>query len=396
MMDFAENVVTAELTGAEPERSLHLLCQAGVPLKKIEHIKELTIRFQCSRKDVKLARVLAKKQGDDLKILKEAGLILMWRKIIGRPILIAGALMLLGFTLFLPTRIFFFRIEGNQSIPSHEIISAVQECGIRFGISRRHIRSEKIKNALLEMIPELKWAGINTVGCTAVISVRERNMQTSNKATTGVSSIIAARDGFVTSCTITKGSALCVPGQVVRTGQTLISGYTDCGICIQATHAEGEVYAQTRWNIQMIIPKQKMIRTDQMGQSRHYSLVIGKKRINLWKDSGIWDATCGRMYKEYYLTLPGGYVLPFCLGVETTTDWKITPYDADIEMHLSMLKDFSRELVLNQMISGQILDEQFQILSENGRYIAKGTYLCSEMIGRTIMEEIGDTNGKTN
>ena len=36
------------------------------------------------------------------------------------------------------------------------------------------IRSEKVKNSLLQRIPQLQWAGINTDGCVAVISVREK------------------------------------------------------------------------------------------------------------------------------------------------------------------------------------------------------------------------------
>lgn len=33
-----------------------------------------------------------------------------------------------------------------------------------------------MKNALLSAIPELQWAGVNTYGCRAVISVRERTL----------------------------------------------------------------------------------------------------------------------------------------------------------------------------------------------------------------------------
>jgi sporulation protein YqfD len=149
-------------------------------------------------------------------------------------------------TIFLPTRVLFIHVEGNSTVEERRILEAAQECGIRFGASRRQVRSEKMKNRLLEKVPELKWAGVNTSGCTAVISVREQPVQEQRTGYTGISSIVAACDGRITSCTVTKGNGLCAPGQVVQKGQLLISGYLDCGICIRVTGAEGEIFAETR------------------------------------------------------------------------------------------------------------------------------------------------------
>ena len=63
-----------------------------------------------------------------------------------------------------------------------------------------------------------------------------------------------SRDGFIVSATVTRGNFLCRVGQSVKAGQVLISGYTDCGICIQATRAEGEIYAQTSRDFAAVTP----------------------------------------------------------------------------------------------------------------------------------------------
>jgi hypothetical protein len=41
-----------------------------------------------------------------------------------------------------------------------------------------------------------------------------------------------------------------------------------------------------------------------------YSILLGKKRINFYKGSGIYDGSCVKMVSQYHLTLPGDYVLP--------------------------------------------------------------------------------------
>ena len=165
-----------------------------------------------------------------------------------------------------------------------KILSAAEDCGIVFGASRRRVRSEKTKNALLSAIPQLQWAGVNTSGCVATISVRERTEAVQAEDSKFIQSIVAIRDGYVLSATVTEGTGLVIPGQSVQKGQILISGYTDCGICIRAEGAAGEVMAQTSRELEAVMPAKYDQRTQNREVRKHYSLLIGKKRIKLWKD----------------------------------------------------------------------------------------------------------------
>ena len=244
-------------------------------------------------------------------------------------------------------------------------------------------------------MPELKWAGVNTSGCTAVISVREREPEIKGTESLSFSNIVADRDGYITSCTATRGNLLCAPGQVVEKGQLLISGFTDCGLCIRAEAAEGEIFAQTRRQITAVTPGQRTIRVREGEAKRFYSLILGKKRINLWKDSGIWDATCGRMYEEYYITLPGGFRLPVALAVETVTQWDTADVNVTAGEAKESLSFFVRAAVKAQMTAGMILQESMELTQEKGCYFLHARFLCEEMIGRVITQEIGETNGKT-
>ena len=388
-------MVTAELTGADIPRTLSVLNRKGIRLFAVEETGPLTVRFSCSRTGWNSIKGICEKQGDSLRLIRQDGIHRLAKTLRDRALVVAAAVGLFALTLYLPTRSFFFRVEGNERIPARQILAAAEDCGIRFGVARREIRSERMKNALLEAMPELKWAGINTTGCTAVISVRERQPEETRQPGTGVSSIVALRDGYVTSCTVTRGNGLCAPGQVVRKGQVLISGYTDCGICIQATRAEGEVFAETNREFRAVTPARRMVCREPAQQRVGISLLLGKKRINFWKDSGISDATCGRMYQEHYITLPGGFQLPVGLGVETVTDRILVPEAVPAAEAEAALQQFARQGLLKQMTAGQILLESHCLSEEGGLFVLQSRFLCSEMIGRVITEEIGELHGKT-
>lgn len=397
-MDFwksLEGMVEAELTSAEPGAALAAINDRNVPLFDVRQEGDLTVRFLLRRRDYGEIAALCEKRGEKLRLCRRLGIYWAGRRLMARPVLLLGLALFLAAALYLPTRIFFVEVEGNTTVPTRLILEAAGESGIRFGASRRAVRSEKMKNALLSKVPELQWAGVNTAGCVATISVRERTDPKLTQKDSAVSSIVAARDGFVLSATVTRGTALCRVGQAVKAGQVLISGYTDCGICIQATRAEGEVYAQTNRFFTAVTPSQWAFRTDATAVRKKYSLLLGKKRIILWKDSGILEGSCGRMDTEYKLTLPGGFSLPAALCVEVYTEYETESAAVGAGTAEAALSGFARRYLSRQMIAGSILGKQEPVTDTDGVYRLEGSYVCAEMIGRVRAEQIGDTNGKS-
>ena len=396
-MDFWKSLsgmLELELTSADLAGTFDVLNRSEITLYSVSQVDDLTARLVIGRKDYgKLAR-LAEKRGERLKVLKHLGLYWWGARLWRRPVLLLGLAGLLALSLFLPTRVLFLEVEGNKVLPDRQILAAAEESGIHFWASRRAVRSEKVKNALLEALPQLQWAGVNTVGCRAIISVRERPVEEETGKNSGVSDVVAIRDGVVLTVTATEGTAKCQPGQAVKAGEVLISGYTDCGLCIRAGRAEGEVFARTRRKITAVMP----VSRDRIGGKRvcgrKISLHIGKKRINLWKDSGISEGSCGRMYEEYYITLPGGFSLPLAVCVDTYHAYEIIPMRVTGEEAEVRLLSFARQYSLQQMVAGQILLSDTAVFEDAGLYRLEGDWLCTEMIGKVRKEQIGELHGK--
>lgn len=386
-------MLEVELVSADLWSDLEWLAQAGVTVHDVAIQDELTAHFRILQKDASRLDDLSKRIGSRFRIIRSAGVFWSLRAMLHRPILLGGIILVLVLTIFVPTRILFFQVDGNEWIESNRILEAAAQSGIRFGASRREVRSEQMKNALLSALPELQWAGVNTYGCKAVISVRERAKPQEEK-TADVRSIVAGRDGIILSCTADRGNLLCRPGQAVQRGEMLISAYTDCGFCIKAVRAEGEIFAQTSRSLQAVTPMQYQVRKDLSPGKRIYSLLIGKKRINFWKSSRIWDSTCGRIYTENYLTLPGGFQLPIALCWEAGIPAAQDNMDIPPEEASELLSDFGKEYLLNHLTAGTVLEKQEAFTQENGLCILSAHYSCTEMIGRIHMEQIGENHGQ--
>lgn len=389
-------MLTVEFTGAAPEETLDRIIKAKIPVSRVVQKNDLTYQILIRRKDYKDLSDMLRRYGDKPEIVGKRGLYWPMQAFLHRPILLGVFLFLLLASCYLPTRIFFVTVDGNTTIPDRFILSAAEECGIRFAASRKRVRSEKVKNALLSAVPQLQWAGVNTSGCTAVISVRERVEEEPPSETSHVSNLVADRDGYILSATITSGTAHVLPGQTVTKGQLLISGYTDCGICIRAARAEGEIMAQTNRKITSVTPAQYQIPSLDKEIQHKISLRIGKKRINLWKDSRISHAGCGRMYEEYYVSLPGGFQLPIVICIDRYVPYQLQEAvlpEADAQ---KQLQEFSDQYLIQRMVAGQILRKRQKLTCSAGLYCLDSSYTCTELIGREHREQIGVINGKRN
>ena len=367
------------------------LDQSGIELRDIRVPDEITLIVSIRRRQRKKLMKICQQKGLEAKITQRNGLYWHLSALLHRPVLLTGvlAMLLLGF--YVPSRIFFVRVEGNTTLPTRLILETAAECGIRFGANRRAVRSEQMKNALLETMPQLQWAGINTQGCVAVITVKQRQDPTPSEGRGPVGSIIASRDGIIASVTATKGNAICKVGQAVKAGQILISGYTDCGISIKAEGAKGEIYAQTNRQLAVIYPTDRQQRVENSGSTKKYSLIIGKNRINLYFGSGISDGSCVKMYEENYMTLPGGYVLPIGLVTEHWTSYSCIETTTEDTQGICAI--FARSYLTSQMVAGRILSESTEQNQMDNAVILTGQYACLEMIGQFRTEEIIKPNG---
>ena len=373
------------LTSADCTGFLRALSQE-IKLEDIRFLNELTAEFTVFRGE----RIM-EREGDVLEAVGAGGLPLLW-DCVRRWWMVAGFVLLLGIlTAFLQGRVLFFRVEGNEQVPDRLILEHAADCGLRFGASSRELRSEQVKNHLLWAIPGLRWAGVNVEGCSAVITVAERQAgEAPEESMPG--NIVATVDAVVTDVFPGAGSVVAEPGQAVRAGEVLISGATDLGLLVRTERAEGEVYGLTRHVLEVRQPARTVIRGEQGRVIHKFSLRIGKKYVNFSNDSGILHGTCVKMRTVHSLKLPGGFQLPVALVTDT---YQLCQTESITrEMDAELLLEEARRRTRENMTAGTILREDVTMEQDCLRVV----FECRELIGRFRpgIEIERDTNDREN
>lgn len=381
-------LVVLQIRSADISGILDRIIKWNISILDFCYIDDITIHMTVSKSDSYRVQDVLQKYGCEIQIVRHKGIYWKIKALLRRPVLTVGVLIYLLFVLGVPGRVFFVEVEGNVTVPQRLIIEAAQSSGIHFGANRREVRSEQVKNALLEKIPSLQWAGVNTKGCVAVISVRERQ-ETKMEEDKALNSIVASRDAIVRQITVLKGTQLCTVGQAVKAGDLLVSGYKDYGISIKLTGAEAAVFGETERKLDAVAPSCGLIRGETDSVQRKYSLIIGKKQINFFKDSGIYNTSCVKMYKKTYLMLPGGFTLPVALVTQEIINCETTIGQTE---DFSYMEEVCRTYLQSIMTDGTILQESTDLSVSDDICRFSATYSCHEQIGLTKDEELINRN----
>ena len=392
LWDKVTGTTQLEIISADPEGMLNQLMKQNIILWDVERASPILLRLRLSSSDVEKVFFWSEKAGGSVQILGVNGILYSLRSWLRRPVILFCLFFVTVLTLMLPERILFVDVSGNSRVPSRMILEAAQEQGLKFGASRRALRSEAVKNELLGSLNELEWVGVNTYGCRAVIQVRERKVQP-EEIQTAPSDLVASTDGIIEQIVVNRGTLLCKPGQAVRKDEKLISGYLDLGICTRATGAQGEIYARTNRVVHAVLPASVLKRSPGQKEKTRIALIIGKKRINLYSNSGILPAGCGKMTYNYPLRLPGADALPVTLVIERIVWYDIGNALRDQQRAQQLMLNEAQRYLMNKCVAGQILTHRTDVHYGQEQLSLLGVFQCREMIARQKAVEIleGDT-----
>lgn len=388
---YFRGVIQAEVTSADPASALSAWADAGIRFWEPGLAGPLVLKITMYRRDFCRLEEISKRRGDKVEVLSRRGLLRDIGRLLHRPLLVLGAAMLFVMMTVLPKRVWFLRFEGNEAVSAAELTAAAEESGLYFFASVPDIKSEEVKNRMVNLVPELAWVGVQFEGGIATVTVREQEAIPEMRDRTTPANVVAARAGIITSMNVFGGQAMCKVGQAVMEGELLVAGYVDCQTHTQVTQADAEIYAMTQREITAICPGGWAGKGEPGDTRTSISLILGRKRINLWGNSGILPVTYDKITVIKPLTLPGGYVLPVKLCIQRAT-WREETAAAPASQEES-LASFGAGYITEQMLAGKILDIRTEFWEdESGAYL-EGIYTCNEMIARQRAAVIfeGDT-----
>ena len=381
--------------GAEPALFLNCCASRGVMLMACRAVSPTELGCIVPRRCLKAARDCAAQSQCTLTVLARRGGSYTLSRVRRRYALLAGLLAVLLLLGASSLRIWDIDVRGNEQISRSEILGALESCGVFIGADWTGFSADRIRSQALQLLPELSFLTVNVHGSRATVIVRERIPVPEMDNARVPESIIAAKCGVIESINVFRGAAAVAPGSAVLPGDVLISG-TVPGIELwdkparySFVSALGEVWARTTYEFTAAAPLQVEEREETGRTARNFALVFGKKRLNFYKNTGIYRTSCDTIYNILNLEAKDLFTLPFSLVQEVRKQY-VSHSETQLpeEVYPTLQNELAARLKREIGPDGQILSQQLSVREENGWVYMTLRAVCRENIAVRQTAEI--------
>ncbi len=383
IIDYFRGICHLTLHGCEPDSCMDRLLSESIPFWDIRKKDEFTLCLTVYAADITAVRRLALCCQCTVEQIQYSGFRKDFRGLKNRWALMAGLLAALIGSILLSNVIVALDVEGCEGAEKQEILQALDEAGVRFGTWGPGVDTELVQNKLLLRLPRLRWAAVNISGLRATVLITPQPDSPPIVQRQGASNLIADADGVITNVSVLSGQAACKPGDAVLKGDVLISGVVDLERCTMVTRALGEVFAETRRQIHVVTPAQRLLRMPEKREGRCIWLSVGRKRIKICGSSGIFMGDCVKIVRRGILHLPGGYPIPIGLWIETYYRTAPQPIRLTEERAGQLLSSFCSRWTQENLIAAQSLSEDTEYSEDGALCCLTQTLHCREMISRS-------------
>lgn len=186
------------------------------------------------------------------------------------------------------------RIEGNSKTPDEIIISDLAELGCGVGDRISGINFNDLHARYQAIQSDIAWLSVFMDGTVAMVQVRESWFDEREKHEPEVyANVISDCDGIVESVNVFEGQACVKPGDIIRKGQTAISGIVEMKEGeTRYEYAAGEVICRVAESINVEINTKRRVKQYSGAEKSKKRLKFFKKSVNLFVNSGT-------LYPEY-------------------------------------------------------------------------------------------------
>lgn len=378
ILDYFRGETTICVCGAEVEGLLNRLAERNVAFWSLERLDALRYTMHIYEKDRKRVETAAEKSFCEVEILEASKRKRHWKLLKKRPVLVLGLFLAVILSFAAQSVVLSVKIDGNEALHEEEILRALEELGIGIG-SSADVDQQLTKHQMLNLLPELSWIGVNRSGFQLNVLVTERSFATTNRPDYLAAHLVASRDCVLTETIVLEGQSLVKVGDTVAAGQTLVSGLEDYGLTVRAVCAEGEIYGQTWYSGIVATPSKTGEKRYTGAQWTQYSLIVGRKRINLSGNSSFSGASCDKIVSVTELKLSDA---AFPVRLEKVTFREYTLAEAETVNPEARLQEAWQEFLLSQMIAGKILSTDFSFRPFGDLYLLRAESTCEEMVAR--------------
>jgi similar to stage IV sporulation protein len=381
--NYLRGYVIIRIEGLTLEKFLNLVAKENIYIWDIRRIDYTIVEAKVSIEGFKSLRNIVRKVKCKVYAYEKRGLPFLMGKMKKRKMLGIGFIIFLGIIFFLTSFIWEIEILGNEKIDDTKIKNILKEENIYEGVLRYKIDEDNAKNVLLEKINTFSFVSIDIEGTKLIVEVKEQDIPPENISDDTPCNIVADKKGIIKKVIAKNGKSVVKEGDVVNKGQILITGIikNDRFEGEMLVHAEGEVYAVTRYTHTVEEPIEKSIKEETGNSYEHREYKFGKKIIKF----GSADIP----FKEYIEEVEENNVFtiePFNFPISIITHKYKEVEVKKVKQNVDSLKESCQVLAVKEI--NKVLPEDSKIVSKDVKYIENEDKLTTIVIIE-VMENIG-------
>ena len=240
-VNYLRGQAVVEITSSAPERVVNLCAAHGIPFWDVDWRTERCFRVTTTLPGLRRLRQVTADTDADIRLLRKTGAPELWRRCRRRYVLLAAALVLPLLLALGSAFIWDFAVSGNDTVPTEEILQALERCGVRVGTRGVGLDQDDLRNRVLPLLPDVVYLAVNVRGCTAHVQVVERTRPPHLYRDSDVQNVVAARDGLITKIEALDGVTCVQVGDTVQAGQVLLGGVADSPRGCRYMRAHGRI-----------------------------------------------------------------------------------------------------------------------------------------------------------
>lgn len=300
-----------------------------------------------------------------------------------RPAFILGIILFAVWIQWSTGIIWDVRVEGNSKTPDEVIVSDLAKLGCGIGDKISSINFNDLHAKYQAVQSDIAWLSVYMNGTVAEVQVRESWFDEREKHDSGVyANVVSSCDGIVESVNVFEGQACVKPGDIIRRGQTAISGVVELKEGeTWYEYAAGEVMCRVTESIDVEINTKRRIKQYSGAQKSKKTVKIFKNSVNLFVNSGTLYPEYDKIYTIEQLCPLGLCDLP--IWVEKTTFRECETVDAVVPV-----KDASDEAMAElseklKNVTGELLSKSVETSFADGVYSIKCILYLRRNTGET-------------
>lgn len=281
---FIIGYVNIQIEGFYIERFINMCKAKSILLWGMDRKKSSILNANIAIKDFKRIKQIARKTKCKIKLQQKKGLPFIFQKYKKRKIFVI--LLALVFINIIASSQFVWNIEikGLNTISKEEIMSELNEDGLKIGTYKNNMDIKKIINKIRLNRDDIAWLGIDVKGTNAIVEIVEADKKPEIIDATEYCNIVTEKSGIITKINVQNGTALVKPGDIVKPGDVLVEGkiqgkYTDAMYVHSVADIEAKIWYSKKVKANYI----QEVETPTGKEETKYQIKFNNFVINLYK-----------------------------------------------------------------------------------------------------------------